>query len=74
MASVTCFVSDGEPNPPRRVPRFPINFERISGSQIFVRPKNDPLVTAREACGATEVTSREFRMLGGKRELRALSE
>ena len=61
--------SKGGPETTGAPPVVSIDFERISANQIFARNQNDMLTPALEACGATKVTTRDFRMLGGGREL-----
>ena len=60
MSDPTCRIE-------RPVP--PLNFSRIPADQIFALNANDPSLTARDACGAIKVTSRDFRMIGPERDL-----
>ena len=50
-------------------PKFNAEFGNTSSSHTCVRALNDPVAVAPGPRGATEASARDFRMLGGAREL-----
>ena len=49
--------------------KLSITFADIPPSRTIARAMNDPVTVALEACVATKVATRHFRMLSGAREL-----